>query len=136
MHRKAESSHGLIVHCCLLTCRCSGAVPACLLLDGVRRAGVSFALQLLLLWLLGVPPVCRAATADTAAVSVLTGTDAASTAAAIAAVQQQQQQFMSVELSNISPLVETRYNWKVNTTANVKAIQVPVDSQVGWPEVR
>lgn len=97
---------------------------------------MSSALQLLLLCLLGVPPVCRAVTADTAAVSALTGTDAASTAAAIAAVQQQQQQFMSVELSNISPLVETRYNWRVNSTANVRSIQVPVDSQVGWPEVR
>jgi hypothetical protein len=63
-------------------------------------------------------------------------TDATQSASAIAAVQQQQQQFMSMQLSNVAPLVETRYTWSVSSKANVKSIQVPVDSQVGWPQVR
>jgi hypothetical protein len=43
---------------------------------------------------------------------------------------------MTVVLRNVQPLVETRYNWQVKASANVKAIQVPVDSNVNWPEVR
>lgn len=57
-------------------------------------------------------------------------------AAAVAAVQQQQQNFMSVTLSGVQTLVETRYNWKVSSQANTKAIQIPVDSNTGWPQVR
>jgi hypothetical protein len=54
----------------------------------------------------------------------------------VTAVQQQQQRFMSVVIRDVQQLVETRYNWKASTQANVKAIQVPVDSNTGWPEVR
>lgn len=61
---------------------------------------------------------------------------AALSASAAAAVAQQQTQFMTVVLSNVQPLVETRYNWQVKASANVKAVQVPVDSSVNWPEVR
>jgi len=43
---------------------------------------------------------------------------------------------MTVVLSNVQTLVETRYNWEVSSTANVKSIKIPVDSNVGWPEVR
>lgn len=49
---------------------------------------------------------------------------------------QQQAAFMTAVLSNVQPLVETRYNWKVTAVANSKSINVPVDSNVGWPEVR
>lgn len=61
---------------------------------------------------------------------------AALSAPAAAAVAQQQTQFMTVVLSNVQPLVETRYSWQVKASANVRAIQVPVDSSVNWPEVR
>lgn len=61
---------------------------------------------------------------------------AALEASAVTAVQQQQQRFMSVVIKDVQQLVETRYTWKASTQANVKAIQVPVDSNTGWPEVR
>lgn len=71
-----------------------------------------------------------------AAPAVVGAADATQSAAAIAAVQQQQQQFMSMQLSDVAPLVETRYTWNVSSKANVKSIQVPVDSQAGWPQVK
>lgn len=80
--------------------------------------------------------LCLLSRAVQAAPEDADATDATQSAAAMAAVQQQQQQFMSMQLSGVSPLVETRYTWTVSSKANVKSIQVPVDSEVGWPQVK